>query len=85
MFIIILVVYTQVNTSEAAVQLNLKPEPGFFCPCPHEPHNHIAVVAQDRPTLLECYGTNEIVNLIWPGMKFFDLASLHSYYSYLTT
>ena len=46
---------------EAAVKGNVKPEPGFFCPCPHEPHNHIAVVAQDRPTLLRCCETNGIV------------------------
>ena len=46
---------------EAAVKGNVKPEPGFFCPCPHEPRNHIAVVAQDRPTLLRCCETNEIV------------------------
>ena len=46
---------------EAAVKGNVKPEPGFFCPCPHEPRNHISVVAQDRPTLLRCCETNEIV------------------------
>ena len=46
---------------EAAVKGNVKPEPGFFCPCPHEPRNHIAVVAQDQPTLLQCCETNEIV------------------------
>ena len=46
---------------EAAVKGNVKPEPGFFCPCPHERCNHIAVVAQDQPTLLQCCETNEIV------------------------
>ena len=57
---------------EAAVKGNVKPEPGFFCPCPHEPRDHIAVVAQDRPTLLRCCETNEIVedtkaqpHLVW--------------------
>ena len=59
---------------EAAVKGNVKPEPGFFCPCPHEPRNHIAVVAQDQPTLLRCCETNEIVedvegrpHLAWYG------------------
>ena len=46
---------------ETAVKGNVKPEPGFFCPCPHETCNHIAVVAQDQPTLLQCCETNEIV------------------------
>ena len=46
---------------EAAVKGNVKPEPGFFCPCPHKPRNHIAVVAQDRPTLLRCCESNAIV------------------------
>ena len=46
---------------EAAVKGNVKAEPGFFCPCPHERRNHIAVVAQDQPTLLQCCETNEIV------------------------
>ena len=59
---------------EAAVKGNVKPKPGFFCPCPHEPRNHIAVVAQDRPTLLRCCKTNEVVEdtegkprLVWYG------------------
>ena len=59
---------------EAAVKGNVKPEPGFFCPCPHEPRNHIAVVAQDQPTLLRCCETNKIVedvegrpHLAWYG------------------
>ena len=43
----------------AAAEGNLKPEPGFFCPCPHGPPNHVAVVAQDQPTLLRCCETNE--------------------------
>ena len=46
---------------EAAVKGNVKPEPGFFCPCPHEPRNHIAVIVPDQPTLLQCCETNEIV------------------------
>ena len=46
---------------EAAVKGNVNHEPGFFCPCPREPRNHIAVVAQNRPTLLRCCETNEIV------------------------
>ena len=46
---------------EAAVKGNLTPEPGFFCPCPHGPHNHIAIVAQDHPTLLQCCETNKRV------------------------
>ena len=46
---------------EAALKGNVKPEPGFFCPCSCEPRNHIAVVAQDQPTLLQCCETNEIV------------------------
>ena len=47
---------------EAAVKGNVKPEPGFFCPCPHQQRNHIAVVAQDQPTLLRCCETNEILD-----------------------
>ena len=46
---------------QAAVKGNLTPEPGFFCPCPHGPRNHIAVVAQDHPTLLRCCETNKRV------------------------
>ena len=46
---------------EDAIKGNVKPEPGFFCPCPHEPRNHIAVVRQDKPTLLQCRETNERV------------------------
>ena len=46
---------------EAAVKGNLTPEPGFFCPCPDGPPNHIAVVAQDQPTLLRCCETNKRV------------------------
>ena len=45
----------------AAVKGNLTPEPGFFCPCPHGPPNHIAIVAQDQPTLLRCCKTNKRV------------------------
>ena len=46
---------------EAAVKVNVKPESRFFCPCPREPRNHIAVVAQDQPILLRCCVTNVIV------------------------
>ena len=45
----------------AAAKGNLKPEPGFFCPCPHGPPNHVAVVAEEQPTLLQCCETNEKV------------------------
>ena len=45
----------------AAAKGNLKPEPGFFCPCTHEQPNHVAVVVQDQPTLLRCCETNERV------------------------
>ena len=45
----------------AAIKGNLKPQPGFFCPCPCEPLTHIAVVAQDHPTLLQCCETNKRV------------------------
>ena len=45
----------------AAVKGNLKPQPGFFCPCPDGPPNHIAVVAKDQPTLLRCCETNKRV------------------------
>ena len=46
---------------EAAIKGNVKPEPGFFCPCPREPRNHIAVVRQRHPTLLQCCETNKIL------------------------
>ena len=46
---------------EAAVKYIFKPEPGLFCPCPHEPPNHIAVVVQVRSNLLLCCETNERV------------------------